>query len=273
MSHSPYLSLHWVREVTSVVIAHFKVSSLRSVSAALLLVSSCSSVFALGCAASEGDDGSETEGAPSDSTPTQTDKGTASPANPYESTATTADAGVSNVAPWAVPDAGSSSPSSPSSQPADSGAPKPTPIPAEPCAASETCSAPTAIGTVSGDDGAGTITKQGSKSAWLAVRLTQDNQGWSYSSMKLRGSLINPPGASFEMHLYVDTTKDELQCAAPSFSAGLGSGATNQATLKWDTGWLDYSDQSRTVIVEVRQTSGECRPNEKWSLLLEGNRE
>ncbi|MFO0679094.1 MAG: hypothetical protein U0169_21385 [Polyangiaceae bacterium] len=217
-----------------------------------------------------GDEGGDTPAATGEDGGAPGATGATPGSNPYDVPARPADAGVSALPPWEVPDASKDAKSTTTEQ-TDAGT-KPA-VPAESCAADGACTAPEDIGSVSGDEGAGTISRQGSKSAWFSVRLTQNAQGWTYSSMKLRGSLIAPANAAFELHMYVDTAADKLQCTGPTASAGNGVGATSQASLKWDTGWLDYSDQSRTVVVEVRRTSGECRPNEKWSLLLEGNRE
>lgn len=139
------------------------------------------------------------------------------------------------------------------------------------CGAPNTCLAATSLGNLSGDTGAGTLTRQGSSSEWFTVRITEDDSGTFGSPLKARLTLSSPAGTNYDLYVYVPDS-DTRACTTPTHT-GVGSSADDVVNLDFGEQGLfaNGSDDSRTVSVEVRHSSGPCDAAHKWTLTLRGN--
>ncbi|MBL8610227.1 MAG: hypothetical protein JNL38_23020 [Myxococcales bacterium] len=139
------------------------------------------------------------------------------------------------------------------------------------CGAPNTCLGATSLGNLSGDTGAGTLTRQGTSSEWFTVRITEDDSGTFGSPLKARLTLSSPAGTNYDLYVYVPDS-DTRACTTPTHT-GIGSSADDVVNLDFGEQGLfaNGSDDSRTVSVEVRHSSGPCDAAHKWTLTLRGN--
>ncbi len=138
------------------------------------------------------------------------------------------------------------------------------------CAATNTCMAATDLGTVSGDTGSGTLSKQGSVSTWLTVRVTENDSSVIGKSLKARITLNSPAGTNYDLYVYLPGS-DTRACGAPTHTA-TGATGSDVVNVDWGEGTVaNGSDDDRTVSVEVRHASGPCDAAHQWSLTVQGN--
>ena len=139
------------------------------------------------------------------------------------------------------------------------------------CTATNACASATDLGVVSGDSNADTKQKSGSGSTWLKVRVTEDNSSILGQSLTLQVTLDVPTGSDYDLYAYLNTTSDTSPCGtspAKKSDAG-GIGSNEQLKLDWGDGIVGSgSDDSRTVVIEIRHKGGTC---EQWSLIAAGN--
>ncbi len=143
------------------------------------------------------------------------------------------------------------------------------------CDAGAVCSAARLIGSVSGDTADAGVKATGTTSAWVHVRVTEDDSAWSGRPVRLRATLTSPGGADFELHAFLDTSRNDdagLDCA---HEVGTAIRGAEGSTL--DISWGDPADASangvddgRTVALEVRHVAGECRAGASWTLDVQG---
>lgn len=140
------------------------------------------------------------------------------------------------------------------------------------CPAANTCESAMNLGSLSGDVGADEITANGDQPAWYTVRVTENYEDVGGRRLSLRATLTSPPGANYDLYLYVNDNVDQVECAGPDASSTLGADQVDTATVSWGEGTLaNGADDGRTVTVEVRHTSGPCSSGQTWSLDLRGN--
>lgn len=140
------------------------------------------------------------------------------------------------------------------------------------CAAPNTCSGATNLGSVSGDTGADVKTASGHTSQWFTVRVTEDDSDIAGVQLWMTATLTSPPGTNYDLYVYVPSS-DTLECSAVSYQS-TSTSSTDSATAKFGEGGLlsNGSSDDRTVTVEVRHVSGTCDPANKWTLTLAGNK-
>lgn len=137
------------------------------------------------------------------------------------------------------------------------------------CASPNACAAATDLGSVSGDEGAGVKTAQGSGSQWFKIKVTEDDSSVIGSSMRLRTELVSPAGTNFDLYTYLGSSGSH-ECSAVSKAST--STAADGTTDEWGEGTISNgSSDDRWVTVEVRWVSGTCSPSAKWSLTVRGN--
>lgn len=137
------------------------------------------------------------------------------------------------------------------------------------------CEDATDLGQLVGDDEGSTArSARGQGPAWLRVRVTESHAGWVVAApMFLDASLTSPPGARFELFGYLDREMDRLPCGGTPVAASGSEGRPELLHLTWGEEWLpNDEDDSRTVVLEVRQVGGACPAGEPWSLVVEGYR-
>ncbi|MDB4946586.1 MAG: hypothetical protein JWP97_6120 [Labilithrix sp.] len=148
-------------------------------------------------------------------------------------------------------------------------------MPATPCDAGAVCSAGHLIGTISGDTADAGLTATGTTSAWVHVRVTEDNDDWSGHPVALHATLTSPGAADFELHAFLDTSRNDdagLDCAHE-----VGTVTSGASGASVDVSWGDPADASangvddgRTVALEIRHVAGECHAGVSWTLEVHG---
>lgn len=184
------------------------------------------------------------------------------PSNPPDNVDLKSDAGASSSggsADSGAPDAGVGT---------DGGTSGGTPA----CASPNACSGATDLGSVSGDTGADVKNTDGSTSQWFKVRVTENDEGAIGKQLWMTATLVSPPGANFDLFVYVPNS-DTMECSTVS-SHSTSTSSTDSAQVKFGEGGLipNGSSDSRTVTIEVRHVSGTCNPSAKWTLKVEGNK-
>jgi RNA polymerase subunit RPABC4/transcription elongation factor Spt4 len=141
------------------------------------------------------------------------------------------------------------------------------------CVAPNTCLNADDIGTVSGDTASPAVSASGFSSKWMKVLVTENDSSAIGKKLNVAVSLVSPPGANFDLFLYVNTggTITDRACSTVSAQSTNASGA-DTASLNWGEGTVaNNKDDGRIVSVEVRYISGTCAPGSKWTLTVTGN--
>ncbi len=139
------------------------------------------------------------------------------------------------------------------------------------CTSSASCQAATSIGTISGDTGSGMVSASGFQSAWLRVRVTENDSSVIGKALSVTATLTLPASEQFDLLLYVNAGSDVVECTTPTGTA-TKTGNTEQLRITWGEGSVaNGSDDSRDVSVEIRPTSTTCSPSAMWQLVVQGN--
>jgi hypothetical protein len=140
------------------------------------------------------------------------------------------------------------------------------------CQSTDACFTALALGTVSGDTGAQTLTATGSRAAWFRIRVTENDADVAGVPLTLLATLTPPSSADFTVVLYANPAADVLECASP-IGAAAATPTAKQSRASWGEDVVaNGTDDSRTVSIEIRPLGGTCSATAKWTLLLEGNR-
>jgi hypothetical protein len=140
------------------------------------------------------------------------------------------------------------------------------------CASGATCAAAMDLGSVSGDDGPGSVTASGYQSAWYKVRVTEDDSDPFADDLKVLVQLTSPPGTNYDVFVYMNTGSDVVDCTTVAAS-GTSTGTLDQAHVTWgETGtFSNGNDDGRTVSIEVRPVSGPCSASAPYQLVVFGD--
>ena len=141
------------------------------------------------------------------------------------------------------------------------------------CVAPNTCINADDIGSVSGDTASPAVSASGFSSKWMKVLVTENDNSVVGKKLNVAVSLVSPPGANFDLFLYVNTggSITDRACTTVSAQSTNASGA-DTASLNWGEGTAaNNKEDGRIVSVEVRYVSGTCAPNSKWTLTVTGN--
>jgi hypothetical protein len=132
------------------------------------------------------------------------------------------------------------------------------------CDATTSCLTNVAMGTVRGDIGTDVVQASGKTSEWLRVTVAEGDSSIFAADLKFTATLTSPPGMDFNLFVY------QSPC-----NSGLYGQSTNTSAIDTVTGgWGDIlgSDETRTVILEVRYASGGTCGGPSWALEVDGNR-
>ena len=143
--------------------------------------------------------------------------------------------------------------------------------PVSTCGATNTCLAATDLGYVSGDVGSDSAVTSGVTSSWLTVRVGEDDPALLGNTLELNAILTSPPGANYDLFVYLPGS-DTRECSAIS-SQSTSTTSTDQVGLEFGEfgTFANGINDSRTLTIEVRHVSGSCDPTAKWTLNLYGN--
>jgi hypothetical protein len=150
------------------------------------------------------------------------------------------------------------------------------------CEARTDCAGGTLLGTISGDQGAATVSADGLTSAWVLVRVTEDVSDVNGRPLHLSATLASPSGTSFDLYAYAatktpdggtppePTTVDCTDLVAQATQPG------NSKTLELTWGeqlgqTANGLEDGRTVAFEIRHASGSCGGDARWTLTVRGN--
>lgn len=154
------------------------------------------------------------------------------------------------------------------------GSPPPPPIDAPSgvsCTSSATCQTATDVGSISGDTGSATVAASGFQSAWLRVRVTEDDSSFIGNDLSVTATLTLPATEQFDVLMYVNSGSDVVECTTPSGTA-TKNGNTETLRISWGEGSIaNGSDDSRYVSIEIRPTSTTCSSSAQWQLVVQGN--
>jgi len=140
-----------------------------------------------------------------------------------------------------------------------------------PCDAGATCGAASLAGALSGDSDAGVVTARGTKAAWVHVRVTEDDSGWTGKALRVRAKLRGPGARNFSLHAYLDDSKRDdagLDCKSER-GRKTTSADGEELALTWgdpDDASANGADDGRTVAFEVRSEEGVCSEGAPWEL-------
>jgi hypothetical protein len=139
------------------------------------------------------------------------------------------------------------------------------------CQSSDQCATAMSLGAMSGDTGHPTVTAQGSRAAWLRVRVTEDDDTVEGIPMSVLAKLTSPAGAAFEVLLHVNADSDVLECSTTTGTTTT-TGNVKQVRASWGEDVVaDGVDDSRDLAIEIRPISGTCDSGATWQLSVEGN--
>ena len=169
--------------------------------------------------------------------------------------------------------------SSSSSSSSSSGSPGPI----ESCKVT-TCNTAKTQTAMAGDQNS-SRTISGSVSQWFTVDVTENVTGIfsSGQSLRLKATLVSPPGKNFDLFLYLPDSGGVKECHHGEESSENAAGQDDVVSLMWgepDGGDPNRQSDTRTVTVEVREIVDPAAPapaacdasTAKWSLKLEGNK-
>jgi hypothetical protein len=138
------------------------------------------------------------------------------------------------------------------------------------CAATSTCATANSTGSVSGDSASTPVVVTGDTSAWVLIRVTEDDSGAFGVKLRLRATLASPVGANFDLYMYEDAP---TQCTTATKQSVMTSGSDIINTSFGESGFFsNASNDDKDIYLEVRHVSGVCKAGTNWTLTFEGNK-
>jgi hypothetical protein len=144
--------------------------------------------------------------------------------------------------------------------------------PGKSCSAVNACATARDLGAVSGDSREDRFTAEGSGSTWLKVRVKEDAGGMFGYAMKLSLTLVSPSGANYDLYAYGNPLADTVECSK-LMGSSVQPERSDAISLSWGEGYAaNGALEDRTILIEVRHAGGACEANQKWTLLVQGNK-
>jgi hypothetical protein len=137
------------------------------------------------------------------------------------------------------------------------------------CPPPNACASAKALPQLSADTGNDVRTVQGTTSEWVQVLATENGGSIFGHDLRIKATLVSPPGENFDLYLYQGGDAPALPCGIGPSSTSVLTIGTDTVTDKWD----DQGDHPDTKIItfEVRHVSGTCAPGAQWTLSVMGN--
>jgi hypothetical protein len=142
------------------------------------------------------------------------------------------------------------------------------------CTSPDTCSASaTTLTSIAGDQSGPTDNATGTTSEWLRIDLTEQDNSPLGHPMKVTAVLTSPSGSNFDLYAYLGSKVGDIQCTTPKGQSTNPAGQTDTVSFEWgEMGtFANGTDDSATVMLEVRWVSGTCSSGSTWSLAAHGN--
>jgi hypothetical protein len=173
----------------------------------------------------------------------------------------------------------STKPSTPATSTTPPAAPSATvaPVPATPATppapTTNTCQTADDLGQVNADDGNGKLTASGTCPKFVKLRAVESDSGFFGSPMTLKVTLVSPPGADFDLAVFMNRNQDVQDCGPLAIAVSETSNPQDQVDFSWgETSFAaNDADDSRTVTVQVKSAGGACS-TQPWQLTVEGNK-
>lgn len=147
----------------------------------------------------------------------------------------------------------------------------PTADAASSCMTAVTCQDAMTLGNVSGDTGNDQLTTTGFQSAWIRVRVTENDSNPFGVKQSITAKLTSPASTKFDVFMYVNSGNDVIECSNSS-GPGTTNGNTETLRIEWGEGtFSNGDDDSRNVSVEVRAPATGCSSSSTWQLELDGD--
>jgi hypothetical protein len=133
----------------------------------------------------------------------------------------------------------------------------------------------TSLGSVAGDESGATVSASGYTSEWLRLDETEQDSSPTAKAMIFTATLTSPPGMNYDLYAYLGPSGSvgTPECTTVKGQSTNPAGEQDQVTFQWgETGtFANGSDDSATVMIEVRWISGACSTSQNWSLSAHGD--
>jgi len=143
------------------------------------------------------------------------------------------------------------------------------------CSSTDQCTASaTMLGTVAGDESGPTETAMGTASEWLRIDLQEKDSSITATPMKLTATLTSPAGTNFDLYAYLGSGPGSIVCTGAKAQSTNGAGQTDTLSFEWGEtggGLANGTDDSATVMLEVRWIAGTCGSTDQWTLSAHGH--
>ncbi|WP_437636350.1 hypothetical protein [Sorangium sp. So ce854] len=135
-------------------------------------------------------------------------------------------------------------------------------------AAPNTCAGAENLGSVSGDEGADSLTATGTTSEWFKVYVVDDAQILFNTTESFRATLTSPPGMNFDLIVYEGMRGVD---APDCFASGVRAQGTPESFMTvWDD--VGGAEDGTWFLLEVRHVEGTaCGEDARWILEVKGN--
>ena len=133
----------------------------------------------------------------------------------------------------------------------------------------------TSLGSVAGDESGSTVSASGYTSQWLRLDETEQDSSPVGKPMIFTATLTSPPGMNYDLYAYLGASGGvgNIECTTVKGQSTNPAGEQDQVSFQWgETGGIaNGSDDSATVMIEVRWVSGACSTSQNWSLAAHGD--
>jgi hypothetical protein len=141
----------------------------------------------------------------------------------------------------------------------------------------DTCSAGAiSLGSVAGDTSGSPVGASGYTSEWLRLDETEQDSSPIGKAMIFTATLTSPPGMNYDLYAYLGASGGvgNIECTTVKGQSTNPAGQQDQVSFQWGEttgGIANGTDDSATVMIEVRWVSGACSNTQNWSLTAHGD--
>ena len=129
----------------------------------------------------------------------------------------------------------------------------------------------TPLPSIAGDQSGPTVGASGYTSEWLRIDVTEQDSNIVGKKLTLTAALTSPPGMNYDLYAYLGGSVGDIQCSNPKAQSTSTTGV-DQVSFQWGEGSISNgSDDSATVMLEIRWVSGACTNTQNWSLSAHGD--
>jgi hypothetical protein len=129
----------------------------------------------------------------------------------------------------------------------------------------------TPLPSIAGDQSGPTVGASGYTSEWLRIDVTEQDNSVVGKKLTFTAALTSPPGMNYDLYAYLGGSVGDIQCSNPKAQSTSTTGI-DQVSFQWGEGAVaNGSDDSATVMLEIRWVSGACTNTQNWSLSAHGD--